>query len=319
MDRFHNNCLLVVTALMSLIISALPAQEEYTVRYYTSEYQKSFPGLSQNWVYSVLQDRQGLIWIGTWDGLNRFDGYSFKSYSISDGLPDHTINDIIEDSGGRLWLATQNGLSCFDPETATFRNFTHFPVDTTSLFAGRINVIEKDTGNTLWLGTGAGLVRFSIDNFSSMGFFTAPQDYTSPKSNYILDILADDSLLWIGTTFGLVIFNKISGKSTRYYHRPGDPNSLPGNNIRSLLHDNNGNYWIGTSSGIAVCRNPGGPYRIYDKPDFGAKEEKRFFVRDIYQDRQGAFGQVRTTTDCSCMTRYRMISGRSGGAVISWA
>ena len=70
----------------------------------------SADGLSSNTVLSMLQDRDGLIWIGTTNGLNRFDGCTFKVYKRSDGLPDNQINALEADNDGRLWIGTSKGL-----------------------------------------------------------------------------------------------------------------------------------------------------------------------------------------------------------------
>lgn len=81
--------------------------------------------LSQNGVLALHEDEQGLLWLGTGGGLNRFDPATetFTPYHRSDGLPNEVINGILEDDQGRLWLNTNQGISRFDPRTETFRNY----------------------------------------------------------------------------------------------------------------------------------------------------------------------------------------------------
>jgi len=84
-------------------------------------------GLSQNSVFSILQDQQGFLWFATEDGLNKFDGYQFKIYrhelGNSSSLSDNFITALHQDSSGYIWIGTENGLNRFDPVSETFRNW----------------------------------------------------------------------------------------------------------------------------------------------------------------------------------------------------
>src|SRR5512139_2017917 len=95
-------------------------------------------GLSQGTVFSILQDRQGFMWFGTADGLNKFDGYSFVHYvhdvNDSTSLSDNRVIALLEDRSGRLWIGTiGGGLNLFDRETGTFRRFRADRSDSLSL------------------------------------------------------------------------------------------------------------------------------------------------------------------------------------------
>jgi ligand-binding sensor domain-containing protein len=90
-------------------------------------------GLSQSTVNCVLQDHEGFIWLGTQDGLNRYDGYSFKVYRHNShdslSISDNYINSVFEDSRGRLWIGTYSGgLNVYDRDRDAF---SHFVRDTT--------------------------------------------------------------------------------------------------------------------------------------------------------------------------------------------
>ena len=85
-------------------------------------------GLSGNSVRAILQDRQGFMWFGTWNGLNRYDGYTFKVYKRdpdnANSLSDNLVTAICEDESGTLWLGTGAGeLNRFDPRTETFTHY----------------------------------------------------------------------------------------------------------------------------------------------------------------------------------------------------
>src|SRR5687767_2550943 len=81
-------------------------------------------GLSSNIVYAIHQDSKGFLWFGTHDGLNRYDGYSFRKYLHdpldSNSIPDNNINAICEDAKGNLWIATRGGTCRYDQNTGIF-------------------------------------------------------------------------------------------------------------------------------------------------------------------------------------------------------
>ena len=101
------------------------AQDSNAVKFdhLSSENFKLVKGVSQNWIYSIIQDQYGYIWFGTWDGLNKYDGYNFTTYNVADGLSDHTIYSMVEDFEGILWIGTDNGLTKFDPRRKIFKQF----------------------------------------------------------------------------------------------------------------------------------------------------------------------------------------------------
>ncbi len=131
-------------------------------------------GLSQGTVFEVLQDRIGFIWIATRDGLNRYDGHSFRVFKHDPVNPDsisaNYIHDIIEDEQGYLWVATQDGgVNRFDPETERFTRYQHNPDDPNSISGNTVLTLFQDSRGDLWFGTEfSGLNRFdpATENFS---------------------------------------------------------------------------------------------------------------------------------------------------------
>ena len=80
-------------------------------------------GLSQSSANCFLEDKLGFMWVGTIDGLNRFDGISFRKYKIEDGLSDNNIMDLVADSEGNIWISTTNGLNKYDLVSETFTSY----------------------------------------------------------------------------------------------------------------------------------------------------------------------------------------------------
>lgn len=99
------------------------SQNNFRFEHFTTE-----QGLSENYIYTIIQDSKGFLWIGTHDGLNRYDGYRFKKFkhnpADSNSLPNNTINSICEDKDGNIWLGTNAGICKYDPAKNKFTRLT---------------------------------------------------------------------------------------------------------------------------------------------------------------------------------------------------
>ncbi len=120
-------------------------------------------GLSQGMVFDMLQDQEGFIWVATKNGLNRYDGYSFKVFSNdpynSHSLSRNTIVKLFEDSKGRIWAGTEDdGLNIYDKKIGNFYRIVHQASVPGSLSGNRIRCIEElPNGRILVASDGAGL------------------------------------------------------------------------------------------------------------------------------------------------------------------
>ena len=106
-------------------------------------------GLSQNAGLAILQDRQGYLWFGTQDGLNRYDGYTFTIYkhdpNDANSLGYNSVIDLFEDNQGMLWIGTWGGgLDRFDPFTDQFTHYTNQPDDPNSLSQDLVSAVFQD-------------------------------------------------------------------------------------------------------------------------------------------------------------------------------
>ena len=104
-------------------------------------------GLSQGTVEAFLHDRQGFIRVGTWDGLNRYDGYSFKVFKPTTRDPHRLSGNLVhalyEDSQGILWVCTNNGLNRFDRKTERFERYQHDPENPRSLSHNDVPAVAR--------------------------------------------------------------------------------------------------------------------------------------------------------------------------------
>jgi len=183
-------------------------------------------GLSQATVNAIAQDRQGFVWFGTQEGLNRYDGYEFKVYQKDSAQPHSLSHDwvwtVYADNHGRLWVGTDGGgLSRYEPDSDNFTHFRHNPDDPASLSGDRVRVIYQDRQGVFWIGTdGYGLNRFNPEDGSFVHYRHDPTVSHSLPNDKVLVILEDHAgVMWIGTDGGgLARFDRDSGEFFHYRH-----------------------------------------------------------------------------------------------------
>ena len=212
-------------------------------------------GLSQSVVISILHDRQGYLWFGTEDGLNRYNGYTFTIFKPNpdnpNSLSDRWINVLYEDGDAHLWIGTRlGGLNRYDPDTGTFTQYRHDPDDLASITAGSVTDITQDSQGRLWVATEEGLNRLESDGRFTR-FLNDSEGPASLADNMVLALFpAQPQGLWVGTSEGLDFFDPQTGLFQHYRHDPENENSLSNSTILALAEDSYGNLWIGTGEGL---------------------------------------------------------------------
>jgi ligand-binding sensor domain-containing protein/signal transduction histidine kinase len=214
-------------------------------------------GLSQSLVQCILQDRHGFMWIGTEDGLNRYDGCTFITYR-HDPLDSTTLSSshiwsLYEDRNGLLWVGTWGGgLNCLDPIRQTVTRYVHDERDTSSIAHDRVASISGDSTGALWICTaGGGLDRFDpgsgmFKHITSIACGLPP----AQRKDLFCSRRARDGSLWVGTYFtGLLRINPRSGDIREYRHDARNDRSLSDDRILSLCEDADGQIWVGTWDG----------------------------------------------------------------------
>jgi diguanylate cyclase (GGDEF)-like protein len=206
-------------------------------------------GLSQSSVMDILQDQRGYIWLATEEGLNRYDGLSFKIYKHDpaevDSLPSSFVWDSEEDGAGNLWIATTGGLAMWERTTDRM-------VRQKLLDDRHIRVLRyAPRSNALWIGTrDQGLFRLDISGGALAHFAHEPADAGSLADDRIYALHVDaKNRLWVGTEAGL---ERLEAGGTRFTHfaaNPADPSSLSEGKVRAIAEDDTGALWVGTSSG----------------------------------------------------------------------
>jgi len=215
-------------------------------------------GLSQNTVICVAKDRDGFIWVGTADGLNRFDGYSFKHFSHSDSDSGSISNDVMRkmlvDSKGRLWIGTYNGLNLYDNKTETFRRFLQNPSNDKTISQNTILNILEDRHHQLWVGTYWGLNKINPETLE-ITRYNRHDDGTGLSDNAVNSLLEDrNGKIWACTAKGI---NIIGAKGIeRTIPQSNAPDGLLPQLIIDVVQDTTGAIYFATNgSGVLRLEN----------------------------------------------------------------
>ncbi len=205
-------------------------------------------GLSQSTVTAIAKDSLGFMWFGTYEGLNRYDGYEFKIYKVEDkpsnGLSDNLIKCLLVDSKGVLWIGTANGLSIYDREKDKFTSYKHDENDITTLGEIQITAIYEDKEGTVWIGTfGGGLNRFNAHD-STFTRFINNKNIPGTISDNSIQCLYEDRQgnFWVGTLGGgLNKFDRSRNTFTNFIHDEKNISTIAGNSVHEIVEDVNGN------------------------------------------------------------------------------
>ncbi len=197
---------------------------------------KILQGLKHNVIRSMIQDRTGNLWIGTFGGgVCKYDGNYFTQYTNVQGLSNDAVWSMLEDDAGNLWFGTYvGGLNKFDGKT-----FTHYST-TEGLINNNVYSILKDKSGNLWFGTDGGISKYDGKSFTN---YTTAQGLSNNLIRCTLEDKAGN--LWFGTKGGGV--SKFNGKSFMNYTTA---HGLGNNVVNCILEDKSGMLWFGTNGGV---------------------------------------------------------------------
>ncbi|MFZ4620805.1 MAG: ligand-binding sensor domain-containing protein, partial [Bacteroidota bacterium] len=212
--------------------------------------------ISHNFIWSIFEDRTGIIWLGTDVGVNKLDPNAAKFLHYKSdpfnpySLTNNEVTAIFRDHTGTLWIGTRNGLNRFDERTDRFIHY-HFEQNRpSSISSNYIRSINEDRKGTLWIGTnGGGLNMYvrSSDSFRNMRTGHIP---SSISSNDIIRIYEDSSgILWLATLAGLNKYDPEKNTVKYFVKNNSDPNSLSHDYVYTITETHDGNLWLGTLGG----------------------------------------------------------------------
>jgi ligand-binding sensor domain-containing protein/signal transduction histidine kinase/CheY-like chemotaxis protein len=306
----------ILLALLTLPVYSLDPRRAVTQ--YTHDRWGYEQGLPQNSVNTIIQTADGYLWLGTQEGVIRFDGVDFTVYDRGKvkSMRSNHVTVLYEDRRGTLWIGTdgggltrmknggfktfgkEQGLSdnivgsiCQDHKgnlwIATDKGLNLMKGESFTVFSTKeglphdtVGAVYEDRQKNLWIGTNEGLCR--LEN----GTFHISCTTKEGLSHNIVTCIIEDrrGLLWIGTTSGLNRLNRENGKITSFTTKQGLPNDY----IRSIAEDRDGNLWVCTNGGLSRPEmdpaNGGVRFNNYTEKH-GLSYN---YVETAYEDREGS-------------------------------
>lgn len=283
----QSSCFLIRLSLVAILLLCFAAlQAQSPIKNKALKYSLK-DGLSFGIVNSITQDANGFMWFATSDGLNRFDGTTFKVFKSkqrdSSGLTSNYVEKVFTGKDGMIWIGSRDGLSRLDTRT---ENFTHYKVNAGRTAKEDVNNIVSAHGNNFWVSTYG--IGFSYYNAQTAKFSNYRQKSLATLTDDRVISLLEDSqgLLWIGTQEGgLNIFTQTNGVIGKKL----DVNLPPSGRINDIFEDHFHNVWIATGNGLAWYNRQSGKFYQLPNERNGAKS-KRYIALNEGTDKKLLIG-----------------------------
>ena len=306
--------IIFVLCLLSCVLCpvSLHAHDHYVIQHYSIR-----DGLSQNTVMAILQDKQGYMWFGTWDGLNRFDGYNFEVFKAMNNGEKVRVNNrvelIYEDDEERIWWVTYDGhyyrldrsrkITCEQP-------YDSLPEGMLRKMEDAEKKTKVDSHGVIWQADGTrGISRY---RFGQWRRFTPPLDsrYAGRLREHFFALEDCRGRIWVNPT----------GGGWSYYDYDRDELVYPITGLTNMIHtayvDRDGLMWISTYDGGVDCVNmEPTPYQLIDMRH---SESENGEVRAFAQQKNGDVTPLvksETNVYCAKDTKYGMLYGTKGNGL----
>jgi signal transduction histidine kinase/ligand-binding sensor domain-containing protein/AraC-like DNA-binding protein len=228
----------------------IPIQHKIQFRHLDREH-----GLTNGFIQSLIQDSRGFVWIGTINGLHRYDGVNLKVFRHSPEDPNSMGSNgamsLFEDRSGTMWVGTNGGgINRYNPEQENFTRYIN--QDDSSTMANWIMSIYEDSQGEFWAGSFyKGLSKFDPNTGKFVTYKNIPGDITSISENRVWPVHEDKlGNIWVGTFHGgLNKFDREEKKFERYIYDPKNVTSVNNNVITWICGDTSGGIWAATVGG----------------------------------------------------------------------
>jgi ligand-binding sensor domain-containing protein/two-component sensor histidine kinase len=307
-------CLLFLLLISSGLIAQkdvfpFPAFEKITTR----------QGLSDNEVYRMTQDKMGFLWFLTNNGLNRYDGYSFKIYDYnpldSNSILGGVFNSLKQDHRGLLWINdADKGIYSFNPLTGLYHYYRNNPKNKNSLASDLTQDLAIDKKGNVWIATMRGLDKLDAATNSFTHYVHSDNDNSGISHNKIFSICIDeDDNLWMVTGIpGIDYFNTQTGKLIRHFNIGSSNNPAEdwsSNHPYEVNTGKNGNIWIGSKNhGFYGYNTRTGKIFI----NFQHHKDDPYSLSDnaVYEIMEDHAGNLWLATDAGIIDFYDKASGK---------
>ncbi|PTB95218.1 hypothetical protein C9994_11475 [Marivirga lumbricoides] len=219
-------------------------------------------GLPQNMVDCMLQDSHGFLWFGTWNGLCRYDGYTFEVFdnqsSKGKSIRDNFIYALLEDAYGNIWIGTHRGLQVYLHQNGEFIFIDDERAKGADLKDKNIRSLALTTNGNLVVGSNDDVYLFEIAN--SRGELNLTKNYTlgiydKNIRGTVVNTLTTDAVddIWIGTNAGITVIPS-NDNDFKYFNTSSS--GLSSDQVLSIFESGNGEIWIGTEYGLNKLNQP---------------------------------------------------------------
>lgn len=250
---WHNNYSRIIflskkyVLLFILLIAVIQGQAFAALRISSSIIKTTADGLCNSMVTSIAQDKFGFMWIGTEEGLSKYDGLRFKTFKIdssdSTKLTNNSIVSLIATNNGDIWVGTYEGCQVYNDELNRFVTID-FRLKSIQNKAVKIEKIFQDSKNNIWLSTSIhGVVMINQNNGPNIHLFNEPGNPLSICSNIITDITEDAyGNIWFSSSdYGISVFN---ANSSTMHHYNSENGTLPGNRVLRMVKASNNSMYV---------------------------------------------------------------------------
>ncbi|MDP4276871.1 MAG: two-component regulator propeller domain-containing protein [Bacteroidota bacterium] len=223
-------------------------------------------GLSCNFIYSIIQDRKGLIWISTEEGLNVYNGKYFTQYSVNRGrrsLSHNRAQTLLLAPDGNIWTGTSDGLNIYDYRTDSIIQVKTTTAPLRLVYNDITYLAPSQTKRITWIGTYGNGINYFDWKSQTFHVFHLPALPGIPQPLYVMSLLEDDTRrLWIGTNHTGLYRYDLDSKELVYFRLPENSQF-----IRSLYQDSFRRIWIGTSKGLYLYNETTGKLELVTNPN----------------------------------------------------
>lgn len=246
MKKIFSFCLL---SLCSTILLFAQKRESFYIHKYTTE-----QGLSSNVVYQLLQDKYGFIWIGTEEGVSKFDGKKFLTFTVKKGrysLSHNRAQAMIQAPNGNIWIGTSDGLNIYDYVSDSIIKVRTTTSPLKLIYDDITSFALSADKQKIWIGTYGNGVNYFDSKKQRFYALKLPKPGSALSPVNVMCLLDDhQGSLWIGTRHNGLYRYDFRRRQTLYYNLPDEASF-----IRTIFRDRLNRIWIGTSKGCYLYNN----------------------------------------------------------------
>lgn len=273
----------VLTALLLFVLANSVYAQQAPIKFNHLSFKE---GLAQSPISTIVKDSKGFIWLGSWKGLTRYDGYTFRTFNHQNQQPksisNNRINSIVEDKLGKLWIGTSNGLNIYNPATEVFKR-----VDIRDIKGGRnyISSVLIDSYQNVWTATFAGVKLVDTQKWVLKEQIGLKDTSVNDLSTAVTFTMFEDNAkrVWVGSKNGVKLFNPKTRKLLGLPKGIANSKELMAAKIIVIRQDKSGDLWFGSeTSGLFRYQPKTDNLQGFRYEEGNSKSILSNWIRDVY-------------------------------------